>query len=188
MDYPVLISLNRESRSSRLHLFFAFFIALPVMIVLFFKGILGLIYHALAWWIVLFTGRYPQSFWEYNKNMAVANAQLSAYFSHLTDVKPSSDFNSLSSHPVKIELAYPERISRLVLLFGFFMVIPHFIMFFFRAIGLYFVVLIAFLAILFTGTYPEGLWNYSYRFFRFTTRLNFFLNFLTDKRPPNNGN
>ncbi len=187
MDYPVSISLSRDSRSSRVHLLFAFFIAIPVMVVMLFKGILAAIYRWLAWWVVLFTGRYPQRFWDYNQNVMVIGSQLTAYLFHLTDVKPSSDFESLASHPVKINLAYPERISRLVLLFSFFFVIPHLFMMFFRAIGFYFVMILAFWAILFTGSFPESLWNWTYRFFRFSTRLQFFLYWQTDVRPPNHG-
>lgn len=180
MSYPVSISLTRESSASRIQLLFGFLIALPDTIILFFKSILSSIYMFLAAWVILFTGKYPQSWWEYSKGVAITGAKLNAYMLNLTTKKGQES-------PLAIDLAYPGTWSRLKLIFMAFFLIPHIFLGFFKAIGFMFVNSIAFLAILFTGSYPEGLWNYSYSFFRFITRINFFSNLLLSDTPPTSG-
>jgi len=180
MSYPVSISLTREASASRVQLIFGFLIALPDSIVLFFKSILASIYMFLACFTILFTGKYPQGWWEYSKGVAITSAQLQAYLMNLTTKKGSESL-------VKIDLAYPGSWSRLKLIFGAFFLIPHLFLGFFKAIGFMFVNGIAFLAILFTGSYPEGLWNYAYSFFRFMTRITFFSQLLLSDTPPTSG-
>jgi hypothetical protein len=65
--------------------------------------------------------------------------------------------------------------------------IPHGICLLFRFIGLYFVVLIAWWAILIVGKYPKVIHNYVVGTFRWIMRLNIYMKFMTDKYPPFSG-
>lgn len=74
------------------------------------------------------------------------------------------------------------------LLFGYFYVlIPHGIMLAFYAIGVYFVILIAWFAVLFTGKYPEGMFRFVEKYFRWWLRVGTYMSFMTDQYPPFNG-
>ena len=50
-------------------------------------------------------------------------------------------------------------------------------------IGVYFAILIAFFAVLFTGKWPEGLRDFVVKFFRWATRVNAYV-LLRDEYPP----
>ncbi len=182
MDYPLSLSLSRPDRSSRLHLIFGFLIAIPAIIVSLFTGILAGIYMMLGKLVVLFTAKFPRGMWEFSHKNSAFNAQLSAYLSHLTDVAPK--WGSVDSHPLKVTMSYPDRIPRWTLFFGIFAIIPHMFLGFFYAIGLMFVAWIAMIVILFAGKYPEGMWNYSFGFLKFSTRINYFMSSLCGQVPP----
>lgn len=180
MSYAVSINLTRDPKASRIQLLFGSLIAIPDSIVLMFKSILMGIYTYIAWFAILFTGKYPQGMWEFSKGVAISSARLNAYLFNLTTKKGEAS-------DVKIELAYPASFSRAKIIFGGLFLIPHIFLGFFKAIGLVFVMGISFWTILFAGTYPEGLWNYAYSFFRFSTRISFFAQFLTTDTPPTSG-
>lgn len=73
--------------------------------------------------------------------------------------------------PVKFNVTYPESLSRGLLLlrlfFGYFYVmIPHGFMLGLYGIALYFVIIIAWFAVLFTGKYPEGMFRFVEGYYR----------------------
>jgi hypothetical protein len=68
--------------------------------------------------------------------------------------------------------------------FRYFLAIPLFIVAALYGIGALFATLGAWFAILFTGRYPEGLYNYNAGFVRFASRLNAYFLLQTDKYPP----
>jgi hypothetical protein len=65
--------------------------------------------------------------------------------------------------------------------------IPHGFLLFFRSIGVVFAVFIAWWAVLITGEYPKGIHNFIVGTLRWSTRVNIYLSFLTDKYPPFSG-
>jgi hypothetical protein len=62
--------------------------------------------------------------------------------------------------------------------------IPHWIALFVLAIGAYVVWIVSFFAVLFTGRYPEGMFNYMVGIMRWGTRVGAYVFLLTDKYPP----
>jgi hypothetical protein len=89
-----------------------------------------------------------------------------------------------SPYPVGYEVDFVEQRSRLTTFFRYLLVIPLFIMGFFIAIGAYACVLVAWFAILFTGRYPEGLYNFVSRAVRFGTRVQSYVSLAVDAYPP----
>ncbi len=88
-----------------------------------------------------------------------------------------------------VEVSYPERLSRLHLLlktfFGWLYVgIPHGVILAFYAIAVVVVLFISWFAILFTGTYPRGLFDLVMGFMRWSTRVTVYLSLLRDEYPP----
>ncbi len=88
-------------------------------------------------------------------------------------------------HPVAYSAQYEgEGRNRLTTFFRMIMVIPLMIVGFFYAIGAYVAAFVSWFALLFTGSYPEGMYNFNAGVIRFTARVNGYYNLLTDEYPP----
>jgi len=92
-------------------------------------------------------------------------------------------------HPVNVTAEYPEKLSRGILilrtLFGWLYVgIPHGVCLFGYGIAVLVVIIIAWFAVLFTGKYPKGLFDFVVGYIRWSTRVSGYFLFLTDKYPP----
>ncbi len=162
------------------HVFLLFFIMIA-------SGLLGF----LAWWAVLFTGQYPRSFFDFQVSVLKWSTRLQARILHLVDGYPAFGM-SVADEKIILELAYPSSLSRGLLLLRLFfqfiyVLIPHGICLFFRAIATAFVVFVAWWAVLFTGEYPKGLHDFVVGTLRWSMRVNIYLSFLTDKYPPFSG-
>ena len=90
-------------------------------------------------------------------------------------------------HPVHLHVTYVERQSRLTTFFRYFLLIPHAIVSALWAIPVYFITIGAWFAILVTGSYPKGMWEFSARWLRYTARVNCFGVLLADGFPPFEG-
>ena len=94
-----------------------------------------------------------------------------------------------STAPVAFDVQHPEKLSRLMLLLKSFLGwlyvgIPHGIILYVYGILTNLVTLIAFLAILITGRYPLGLFNFVVGYYRWGARVTAYLSLMTDKYPP----
>ena len=79
--------------------------------------------------------------------------------------------------PVKFTIEYPEKLSRGILLlktfFGWlYVLIPHGIALAFYGIAAFFVMIIAWFAILFTGKFPRGMFDFVVGYYRWNNRVN----------------
>jgi len=183
--------INRQKEYSRGYLILrAFFgmiyIAIPHIFLIFFLQIGAGFINMITFWIILFTGKYPDWSWNYNVKLLRYNLRVNAALSNLTDIYP--EFGLGGSHPeMDFDLAYQENQSRgtLILraLFGGLMLIPHYFLLFFMGIAASFVGMIAFWAILFTGKYPEGMFNFVVRIWRWQYRVTSWSLFLTPNYP-----
>jgi hypothetical protein len=90
-------------------------------------------------------------------------------------------------YPVELKFKYPERLSRLPSFFICFMVIPHAIILYFLSIAAAAVWIVAWFAILFTGRNPRSLFNFMVWYTQWSTRVNAYSMFLTNKYPPFSG-
>jgi hypothetical protein len=98
---------------------------------------------------------------------------------------PPVQYGGGSSYPVDFQAEYPEEgISRWRALFQGFLLIPHFIVLLFVFIGVYFVWLITFFAILFTGRYPQGMFNFLAGAMHWSNRVTGFSYWMTEDYPP----
>jgi hypothetical protein len=91
------------------------------------------------------------------------------------------------SYPVTFEADYVERRSRLTTFFRLIMVIPVAIVLYVFGIVASFAVLFAWVAIVITGRYPEGLYKFVADFTRFLARVTAYAVLLTDAYPPFSG-
>ena len=93
----------------------------------------------------------------------------------------------MSTYPVVYQQQPPVERNRLTVFFRLFMLIPHWIVMCFYGIGALLVVFCAWFAILFTGRYPEGMYNFVAGFLRYATRVNAYSYLVVDEYPPFDG-
>jgi hypothetical protein len=130
---------------------------------------------------VLFTGKYPRGLWNLALMYFRWQANVFAYLGMMRDEYPPF---SEGPYPVVYNIDYPEHLSRWKWLFKWLLAIPHFIALAILGIGVYVVVFIAWLAIIFTGHYPRGMFNFVVGVMRWAQRVMTYLYLMTDAYPP----
>lgn len=190
-----LIIQRQESYSRGELLLRSFFgviyIVIPHMFLMTFVSIWSGILSMLAFWVVLFTGKYPKSWFEFQVKMFSWSLRLDASLSNLIDGYPANGVNG-TSDKVILDVEYPETLSRGELLlrvfFGvIYIVIPHMFILSFRMIAHQFLSFLSWWAVLFTGKFPESWHAFIVGTFRWTTRLSLYMNYMTDTYPPFSG-
>jgi len=88
-------------------------------------------------------------------------------------------------YPLTLEVEYREDLSRWLIFVKWLLAIPHYIVLAFLGLAASVAVLIAFFAILFTGRYPRGLFDFVVGTARWWVRVNAYAHWLmTDRYPP----
>jgi Domain of unknown function (DUF4389) len=88
------------------------------------------------------------------------------------------------AYPARLDVAYPDALSRLLIFVKWVLAIPHYVALFFLGIGAWFVLIIAWFAVLITGTYPIGMFNYLVGVMRWGARVGAYVLLMTDQYPP----
>ena len=146
-------------------------------------GIVAGLFAATALMIV-FRQRYPRWWFDFARELARFSMRVGAYLVLLTDQYPST----VDEQSVHLEIDYPDveqDLNRWLPLVKWLLAIPHYIVFAFLAIGAVFAVFIAWFAVLFTGRYPRGLFDYVVGVARWGLRIQAYAYLLvTDRYPP----
>lgn len=197
--YPVSLSIDYPDRAlNRLTTFFRIFAVIPIAIILslisastwgeadgwsyqYAAG--GLLVLPLVL-MLLFRQKYPRWWFDWNVALTKFSTRVSAYIALLRDEYPSTD----EDQAVHIEIPYPdakEGLNRWLPLVKWFLAIPHYIILCFLYIAAVVCVVIAWFAILFTGRYPRGLFDFVVGVFRWSLRVAVYAFLLTtDRYPP----
>ena len=190
------LTITRQERYSRMELllrtFFGWlYIALPHAFILMFVSLWGAILQFVAFWIILFTGRYPESMFEFQLGLLKWSVRLTARLYNVSDGYPAFGIKG-TDDLTSVEIPYPEKVSRgLVLLrlfFGIFYVyLPHFFILFFRSMFVGILMFLAWWVVLFTAEYPKGWHEWVEGQIRWQTRVNIYMMYMTDTYPPFTG-
>ena len=134
--------------------------------------------------MILFRRLYPRWWFDFARELTRFGARVGAYLTLLTDQYPST----VEGQSVHLDLDYPEvktDLNRWYPLFKWLLAIPHYIVLAFLAVGAFFAVIVAWFAILFTGTYPRALFDFVVGVGRWQLRVSAYAWLLvTDRYPP----
>jgi hypothetical protein len=134
--------------------------------------------------MILFRQRYPRWWFDFARELARFGARIGAYATLATDEYPST----VEEQRIHLELDYPDAVNglnRWLPLVKWLLAIPHLVVLFFLSIGAFFAVVIAWFAILFTGSYPRGLFDFVVGVGRWWVRVDAYAFLLiTDRYPP----
>jgi len=199
VDYPVSLKVDYPDRNlNRLTTFFRIFTVIPIMIVMMLlmggsyqmgskeagtivSGI-GLVFLPLIL-MLLFRRKYPKWWYDWNFNLSSFSYRVASYFYLMTDVYPSTD----EEQNVHLDMPYPDAagLNRWLPLVKWLLAIPHIIVLCFLGIAALVVIIIAWFAILFTGKYPKGLFDFVLGVMRWGFRVMCYaMIMITDKYPP----
>ena len=167
------------------------YIALPHGFILLFVSLWGAILQFVAFWVILFTGRYPQSMFEFQVGLMSWSIRLYARLYNISDGYPAFGIKA-GDEFTRIVIPYPEKVSRgltlLRLFFGIFYVyIPHFFILYFRAIFVGILIFLAWWVVLFTAKYPKDWHDWVVGQLRWSMRVNLYMMYMTDTYPPFTG-
>ena len=186
---------HQESYSREELLLRAFFgwlyIFIPHYFMLMILGLWSAVLSFIAFWSILFTARYPQSFFEFQVGLTRWSIRVQARSLNLSDGYPPFGIDAAEEY-TDFQMAYPEKLDRglaiIKMLFGWlYCALPHALMLFFRNLATMILHFLAFWAVLFTGKYPASWHKFNVGTIRWGTHVNLYLGFMTDTYPPFSG-
>jgi hypothetical protein len=181
--FPVEFDVEYPERLSRLLIFVKWLLIIPHIIVLYALNIVAGLLTFIAWFAILFTGRYPRGMFSFVVGYYRWTYNISAYLYLLRDEYPPFSLEA-DRYPVTFEVEYPERLSRLLIFVKWLLVIPNVIVLYFVMLAWMVTTFIAWFAILFSGRYPKGLFDFAVGALRWMARVNAYVLLLRDDYPP----
>jgi hypothetical protein len=200
--FPVNLSVEYPDRPlDRLTTAFRIFVAIPIMIVLgavsgttwsyysssgtvhVVAGAGGLLVHG-PLLMILFRQKYPRWWFDWNLELQRFTNRVLVYVLLMDDRYPSTD----QEQGLRLDYAYPgvpRELNRFLPLVKWLLAIPHYIVLAFLWIAVFFVVIVAWFAILFTGRYPRGIFDFVEGVVRWGQRVvAYAFTLVTDRYPP----
>ncbi len=204
--HPVRLTGELAPKLSRGLWLVKWLLAIPHFAVLFFLRMAFMGVSVVAFFAILFTGRYPRGLFDFNVGVLRWSWRVGFYgYSALgTDKYPPFTLKEVRDYPARLEVAYPESLSRgLVLVKWWLLALPHYLVVGVFAgggwaawsgsgsewmwssgglVGL--LVLFAGVALLFTGRYPKALYDFVLGMNRWVVRVAAYAALMTDAYPP----
>ena len=207
--HPVRLEGRLDPRLSRWLWLVKWLLAIPHFIVLFFLWIAFVVLTIVAFFAILFTGRFPRGIFDFNLGVLRWTWRVSYYsYGALgTDRYPPFTLGDAPDYPATLDISYPERLSRgLVLVKWWLLAIPHYILLgiFLGGAGsaagraddwdggqwwyngglIWALVLFAGVALLFLARYPRDLFDFVLGLDRWVVRVVAYAGLMTDSYPP----
>ena len=200
--YPLQFSVDYPDRAlNRLTTAFRIFWAIPILILIaslgggegsyassqhnwdVAAGTGGILFVALLL-MILFRQKYPRWWFDWNRELFRFSNRVAVYLALMDDHYPSTD----EEQSVRLDYAYPDvkqNLNRWLPLVKWLLAIPHYFVLAFLWLAALIMIVIAWFAILFTGRYPRGIFDFVLGVFRWTNRVAAYAFILvTDEYPP----
>lgn len=183
--YPVAYEADYVEQRSRLTTFFRLILWIPWMIVAIFWGLAALVAVVIAWFAIVFTGRYPQGLYELAAKALRYYTRTNSFLLLMTDAYPSFGGDEDPEYPIRAVIGPPlEHYSRWKTALRIILLIP-------IVIALYFVQLVsraisvlAWLVIVVTGKLPRGIFDVMRFTLAYETRATAYHWLMTETYPP----
>lgn len=134
-----------------------------------------------AWFAIMFTGRFPAGLRDFCLLLFRWSQNVSAYV--LLQANPYPPFGS-GAYPLQLNVTPAAHYHRWTVFFRIFLVIPHAICLLVLEFAQAITTFIAWLAVLFTGQYPAGLFDFSVGVSRWSARVYAYVLLFVDEYPP----
>jgi Domain of unknown function (DUF4389) len=184
--YPISFEADAvlEGRS-RLTTFFRGLLAIPWQIVAALYGIGAFVAAVIAWFAIVFTGRYPEGLYDFNAGYLRMVTRVNGFYWLLNDEWPSFGGEEAPSYPIRVGVPQPlDTYSRLKTGFRFIVGIPVMILGWVWSLVLNVVGIISWFAILFTGKLPQGLFEPMRSASAYLARAGGYFLLMTEDWPP----
>ena len=202
--YPVRVDGQLDPGLSRWRWLVKWLLAIPHLVVLVFLWLAFAVLSLVAMVAIVCTGRYPRGIFDFNLGVLrwTWRVWFYAYGANGTDRYPPFSLGREDGYPAHLDIPYPEHLSRgLALVKWWLLAIPHYLIvglflgggvFAWRFTGgagaggglIGLLVLIAAVALLFTGRYPRGLFDLVLGLDRWALRVVAYAGLMTDAYPP----
>ena len=186
--HPVTTELNAPYEVARWRPFFNWVLAIPHLIVLSVLGSVAGVLVFLAWFAILFTGRYPEGMFRFNAMYLRYQWRAMSFAGGLHASSPPYEFEmefADDGHsPAVYDLAYPESFSRGLIWVKWLLVLPNLFVLCFVGFAACVVYSIAVIAVLFTGRWPESMRDFIVGVARWSNRATAYMYLMTDAYPP----
>jgi hypothetical protein len=195
--YPVRVDGALDRHLSRWLWLVKWFLAIPHYVVLAFLWLAFAVLSVVAFFAILFTGRYPRAIFDFNVGVLrwTWRVQYYSYGALATDRYPPFSLRDDPAYPARLQVEYPQRLSRgLVLVKWWLLAIPHYLVVGLFVGGTYVawhggglidvLVLIAAVVVTVTGSYPEPVFDFLLAMNRWVLRVAAYAALMTDRYPP----
>jgi hypothetical protein len=184
-DYPVRFDVEYPEQLSRWKIFVKWILAIPHFIIVYLLQIVAGVLVLVAFFAILFTKKWPRGLFDFMLQIErwTMNTVVYALTLQRDEYPPFS--GESGEYPVQLEVDYDENLSRWLIFVKWLLILPHLIVLTVLAIVAYIVAFIAFFAILFTGRYPRGMFDFVTGVLRWAIRVQAYGHWLmTDRYPP----
>ena len=188
--YPATFSFDAPERIANWRPLVHWLLAIPHLVIVYVLETVADVIAVISWFVIVFTGRLPAGLADFQAMFMRYALRTATYFGFLREEYPPFTFTATHLDPgddprVRAEFVPQlEGRNRLTVAFRLILAIPHFIVLPLLGIAVFFVGVITFFAVLFTGRWPDGLRNFVLGVGRWWLRFQAYLLLLTDEYPP----
>jgi len=180
---PIRYDVEYQESHSRLLIFVKWLLAIPHFLILYALLLVQYVITIIAFFTILFTQSYPKGLFDFSVGVLRWQANLNAYLWLLRDEYPPFSWDE-GKYPVTLQIDYPEKLARFAPLYKWLLIIPSIIVLALVAIIAYLLVIVGWLAILFTGNLPRGIHDFIVGMNRWSTRATAYMYLMRDEYPP----
>src|SRR5215218_2425842 len=209
--YPVRVDAALDPSLSRGLWLVKWLLLIPHVVVLAFLWVAFVVVGVIAFFGILFTGRYPRSLFDFNVGVLRWSWRVHyyGYWALGTDRYPPFTLAEVPDYPAHLDVPYPDQLSRGLIFVKWFLAIPHYLVLAvfvgggvwlgtrggdtndawdngsnvgWSLVGI--LVLIAAIVLLFTGRYPKAIYDFVMAMDRWALRVAAYTALMTDRYPP----